>query len=670
MKIKTLLWTSNGLMLGFILALVAFAYSTVHLTLVPAIASTDKAANTINLAGRQRMLSQKMSKEIELANAGDAAALKAMQETQATFGKTLDGLLTGSEDMGLAAPGNAAIEKELKATKALWDKFQPHVLNLLNRIPESNTSTVEVEAASSKLGRKLAALGRALGSSSVAVESEEAFEAASNYLEESRLGLLSLEAGNGGADELAKAREIASAVSNSLSKVGSTVEGAAANGELKGLAKEVASLGSTYEATVKSALEVYGSRNESLAYIRANNVPLLKQMNAAVGEWTTFSGGFVVHMIDSAKRSFQLELALGVVALFCGVAMSLYIFRRINRPIETLLSAIDRLAKGDLSGEVDIHSKDELGVVAEELNETIVKWRAMVKGLLETSSSLASSSEELSAISSELAISSENVGTRTATVASAGEQLSSTMETMSTSAREMSEVAGSIATAVEELNASISEVARNCSDETARAGEASEKTKEAKKLMDELGACAENVDKVVGMVNRISEHTNLLALNATIEAASAGAAGKGFAVVASEVKKLAHEAAESNKEISEQMKQIQRFSQQSITSIDLVARMIEEVNSFSQSIAAAIEEQTATTREISHAVNQSNQRVMEVSRGVEESSSGARDVSQNILQVSEAVRQSAEAASQTKSSSDELSRMAQKLSSMVGEFRV
>src|SRR6185369_9336604 len=106
------------------------------------------------------------------------------------------------------------------------------------------------------------------------------------------------------------------------------------------------------------------------------------------------------------------------------------------------------------------------------------------------------------------------------------------------------------------------------------------------------------------LINEIAEQTNLLALNATIEAARAGEAGKGFAVVASEVKNLANQTAKATEEIASHVGAIQTETQRSVSAIQGVASIIEEINKLTNSVTASVEQQGATTQEIVRSVEQ------------------------------------------------------------------
>ena len=133
---------------------------------------------------------------------------------------------------------------------------------------------------------------------------------------------------------------------------------------------------------------------------------------------------------------------------------------------------------------------------------------------------------------------------------------------------------------------------------------------------------AQKIGDVVTLIQSIAAQTNLLALNATIEAARAGDAGRGFAVVASEVKSLAGQTAKATTEISEQIAAIQAASDETVTAIQNVVKVITEIDQIGIAIASAIEEQGSATKEIS--------------RSIQEAARGTQDVNSNISGVQKA----------------------------------
>ena len=133
-----------------------------------------------------------------------------------------------------------------------------------------------------------------------------------------------------------------------------------------------------------------------------------------------------------------------------------------------------------------------------------------------------------------------------------------------------------------------------------------------------LGQAADEIGKVIEVIQDIAEQTNLLALNATIEAARAGEAGKGFAVVASEVKDLAKQTATATDDIRKRIEGIQSIDRRRGRAPSARSpAVIGNVNDVARTIAAAVEEQSITTREISQNVSQAALRDRRGRRGRE-----------------------------------------------------
>lgn len=156
------------------------------------------------------------------------------------------------------------------------------------------------------------------------------------------------------------------------------------------------------------------------------------------------------------------------------------------------------------------------------------------------------------------------------------------------------------------MTTTINEIAQNTEKANTITGEAVSEAKGASDNVDELGSAAQEISKVTETVTEISEQTNLLALNATIEAARAGDAGKGFAVVANEIKELARQTAEATQDIKRRIEGIQDSTSGTVTKIQQISKVINDVNDIVSTIASSVEEQSVTTKEIATNVAQAS----------------------------------------------------------------
>lgn len=425
----------------------------------------------------------------------------------------------------------------------------------------------------------------------------------------------------------------------------------------------------------ESCLYCHGNPADSEKYwgTKDGTDPTGKVMeNWKVGD---FSGAFEVKqdLGPAQAELFNSVMVSGVFVLIgMGViiAVTWWLAGAIATPLMRAVSFVQAVAAGDLTGQVAISSQDETGQLSKAFNEMVLKLRGIIKDLVTNSQTLTASSEDMSTTSNQLATGAEETTSQATTVAAAGEELSTNIKNMASTAEEMSASANTVASAVEEMSASINEVASNCARESEIAAKANTKAMDTRKVMEELGDAANEIGKVVELISSIADQTNLLALNATIEAASAGEAGKGFAVVANEVKELARQSAAATEQISGQIKNIQAKTESSVTAMEDVSNVIEEVSQIASTIAAAVEEQSATTQEITRTVAGVSNATNELAQNVQESANGASEVSHNIQAVSEAASSTSEGAMRTNESARELARIASDLEQVVQQFKV
>ncbi|MGO8759035.1 MAG: methyl-accepting chemotaxis protein, partial [Terracidiphilus sp.] len=313
----------------------------------------------------------------------------------------------------------------------------------------------------------------------------------------------------------------------------------------------------------------------------------------------------------------------------------------INQLIADTTTLAEASAKGrfDVRGDVSKHHGEYKKIIA-GVNQTLDTIVTPLKMSAESASTLASSSEELTAVSQTMAASAEETAVQANVVSAASEQVSKSVS--------------SVAAASEQMQASIREISKNANDSARVAKNAVGVAGSTNETMKKLGASSHEIGNVIKVINSIAQQTNLLALNATIEAARAGEAGKGFAVVANEVKELAKQTAKATDEIGQKIEAIQTDTKGAVSAIEEITTIIDQINDISNSIASAVEEQTVTTNEIG--------------RSVAEAAQGVNEIAKNIGGVADSAKHTTQGANDTNTASQELSRMAARLQQSVSGF--
>lgn len=211
------------------------------------------------------------------------------------------------------------------------------------------------------------------------------------------------------------------------------------------------------------------------------------------------------------------------------------------------------------------------------------------------------------------------------------------LEQASTAIGQLSNNANSIASSVEEVSATLGEIAQNAERTTKSTAMALGMANEAAKKVNDLGSSAEEVSKVIHLIKSVAEQTNLLALNATIEAASAGEAGKGFAVVASEVKELARKTARATKEVEEQVDSMMHNTHDAVSSIGEIVTIINDLDQDFQAISSSVETQNHTVNDLSHQLSSNADNTVEVNQSVQSANEAIGKLNGRLANITKSV---------------------------------
>jgi methyl-accepting chemotaxis protein len=389
-------------------------------------------------------------------------------------------------------------------------------------------------------------------------------------------------------------------------------------------------------------------RNDFTSYLGAQNAymdPLTSNIAVILNNLAGIEDKAAQQQMTAAHndmRTGQIAtngLTLGAVVL--AIVLALLVSRAIAGPLKQTVGVLEALAEGRLDLRLKVTGRDEVGRMAGALNTALDRLTGTLRGISENVTTLAASSEELTAVAGQMNSSAARSAGRAQAVSDASDHINHNITTVSAGA--------------EEIGSSIAEIARSTSSAADVAGRAVRISGEAGAILHQLGASSTEIVSVIKIITGIAEQTNLLALNATIEAARAGDAGKGFAVVASEVKELAQETARATEDIRTRVGAIQADSAAAVSAIGEIGAVIDQINATQTAIAAAVEEQTATTNEMG--------------RNVGEVSTGSRQISANVAEVADAAAETTTAAANTAAAADELARVANELKQGLAMFR-
>ena len=310
---------------------------------------------------------------------------------------------------------------------------------------------------------------------------------------------------------------------------------------------------------------------------------------------------------EESSRATIVVVVIGLVGVALALAGGLFVAGGIRRSVGAVQRSLKALSAGDLTVRADVTSRDETGVMANDLNHALEKLRDALTGVVGSAGLVTESSAEMSAGASQMMQGAEESSAQIGVVAAAAEQVSRNVQT--------------VAAGAEQMGASIREIAQNANDAAKVAQSATAVARTTNETVAKLGTSSQEIGNVVKVITSIAAQTNLLALNATIEAARAGEAGKGFAVVASEVKDLAQETARATEDIARRVEAIQLDTVSAVAAIGEISEIIASINDYQLTIASAVEEQTATTNEMA--------------RSVTEAATGSGEIAANISGVAQ-----------------------------------
>ena len=306
-----------------------------------------------------------------------------------------------------------------------------------------------------------------------------------------------------------------------------------------------------------------------------------------------------------------LGVAVALVLLTLGIAAAVVV--SITRPLRQVTDVAERIAVGDVSGQLTHRSGDELGRLADSFRELAEYVRESAEVAVAVSrgdltrmprsrgerdllgNAMAETVAQLSAMMGQIQSSGRQLSDSAGELLRANSGLVANAEETALKATSVSAASGQMIASIADISQSTGEAAQVARTAVATAGQAGE-------VIASLTKATSEISGVVALIQAIASQTNLLALNATIEAARAGSAGKGFAVVADEVKRLSLQTAEATTTITNRVGSIEDGALAAARAIGQIGQIVEQINGIATTIAERVEEQTTTTTAISESV--------------------------------------------------------------------
>jgi len=382
--------------------------------------------------------------------------------------------------------------------------------------------------------------------------------------------------------------------------------------------------------------------------------------------------------------------------------------RNMMAHVKEMASVSSSIASGQLN--VVVQPRSARDTMANALLQMLHGLRELVRKVRDSASQVASGATQMAAASNETAKVSNDAASAIDEVTSTMHEMSINVQNVVKSTQMQSSSVAETSASVDEMVASINRVAdtartlleicQRSRDEVHTGIQTMEKAtrgltrtsssiQSSAQIIDILGHRANEIGKIIEVIDDLAEQTNLLALNAAIEAARAGEHGLGFAVVAEEVRKLAEKSTQSTQEISDLIQGIQKEAREAVENMEKSTSMVQEgldlggelssalgkisdvvseVYKFAQQIGAATSEQSAGSIQIAKATTRLTEITQEINSSIEEQASGAQSVVRAMEKMRDLVQQSTSSSTQLAATAEHMSKLSGSLLDSMDQF--
>ena len=398
------------------------------------------------------------------------------------------------------------------------------------------------------------------------------------------------------------------------------------------------------EVTAKRQAYLQTGNQQLVAALREHRIDeaegiLLNKMSALFQDLTKSTDALVELQMTNAAAGYAQSQSLfdkfliaaigGVLFGLVAVAISaVFLIRAINNPLQEMLGHFDAIATGDLTSNIVVKSKNEMGILMQGLQKMQARLTDTVQQVRQGSTTIGAATTQIAAGNLDLSSRTEQQAASLEETASSMEELTSTVKQNADNARQANQLAITASSVAVKGGSVVSDVVDT---------------------MDSINTSARKIVDIIGVIDGIAFQTNILALNAAVEAARAGEQGRGFAVVASEVRNLAQRSAAAAKEIK-------ALIDDSVSKVDAGSKLVAQAGT--------------TMTEVVDSVKHVTDIMGEILAASQEQSAGIEQVNTAIVQMDEVTQQNAALVEEAAAAAASLNEQAAHLSTVVAVFKV
>ncbi|WP_038057181.1 methyl-accepting chemotaxis protein [Thermodesulfobacterium hydrogeniphilum] len=404
-----------------------------------------------------------------------------------------------------------------------------------------------------------------------------------------------------------------------------------------------------------------GNNKKALAIYQKEILPKMEAIHRLIDEkletpYYRFFYNKIIKIENDLKKQIIILLICGALFISISILVIYTVVLSIKRPVQKLENILERIKEGDLNAEIDIDSKDEIGLIAIAIKGTIEKLKHVISDVRNVSRDIVNFSGKLSGITNEFSNNLNMQAEKATQIASSAEEMSITIVDIAKNTNNILENSKNTA----EVSKKGEEMTLKTAEEIKTIEQAAEKLQS---IMGNLEERSKAIENVLTFIKDVAEQTNLLALNATIEAARAGEHGKSFAVVAGEIRKLAERTNKSTDEIGQMIKEIQVV-------VGDVKGAVDDINKKVASGVKLSEETSEILKEITKQSESLQERIQSIASATEEMSTVADQVSQDINSVAQASREMTQGVEEVIKTVENMSNLSIKLNKSIEFFKM